>query len=79
MNETNNLKAILQALGVSYAEVQNLCHERAVVSSRTVSDIANGKKKGNLKSRMRIVNALNRFEGRQKEYSHKDIFGYDEQ
>ncbi len=68
------LQAILAELGLSRQGVTNLCPLEARVGPQTVGDIASGKKVGNDRSRWRILNAINRFEGRKKDYVWKDLY-----
>lgn len=62
------LRTVLQEEGLTYKAVADLCPDRARVSDQTVSDIATGKRTGSDTSRQRILNALNLYENKKREY-----------
>lgn len=78
-SRVNNLIEVLQEEGLSYVDIQHLCLPQAVVSARTVRDLARGRRRGSLRSWERIVEALNRrpVRGRRarKTYTLADLLG----
>lgn len=60
--------------GLAFARVQDLCVGHARVSARTISDIAHGRRKGSTRSRIRIVDGLNRYSDRRKDYTVGELF-----
>lgn len=68
------LDTVLFDEGLSYKGIAELCPSEARVGEQTVADIATGRARGSDRSRSRILNAINRFEGRKRTYVWDDLF-----
>ncbi len=68
------LAQILAEEGLTYQAVQDLCPPQARVLARTVRDIALGARRGEDRSRRRILDALNRYSQKRKEYQWQDLY-----
>jgi hypothetical protein len=68
------LLEVLRREGLNFQSITDLCPDIARVGAQTVSDIATGRRIGTVRSRSRILNALNRYEGKSKDYTWADLF-----
>ncbi len=68
------LQAVLVAEGLTYQAVRDLCLPQARVLAETVRDIALGQRRGVDRSRRRILDALNRYAQKQREYHWLDLY-----
>lgn len=68
------LLSVIKGLGLSFKDVADLTVPFNGLSEQTVSDIARGMRKGHERSRTRILNGLNTFAKRPKDYEWDDLY-----
>ena len=73
-HESQPLREILLNEGLTFKAVSQLCPPRAQVSDQTIADIAMGRKGGSERLRQRILNALNRYDQRKRDYGWSDLY-----
>ncbi len=68
------LRTVLQDEGLSYVNLVELCPAQYRVGAKAISDVANGRRSGSVRSKSRILNAINNYPHKKRTYSWEDLF-----